>query len=420
MARPPTRDRAPTIHPRLWRRWRPALPGALRHAPPADQRGFVILLWTISFLGILAFLVVVADAGLTFMERRSMQNVADGAALAGARALLLDGETAAQADTTAFAATADGDLAENTAIASATTMEVTSRVADNAQSLFPGSPISFNEPLVAASATARVGTYVLPGPGVFCIGSFAGDVDAAHADQLLQLPNYGATVIWQLSYAQLLAGDFYDVLRFGAGEGSNPGYLDIGNQGGASQAVRECFANGSVTGLQPSEPTETGIATGPASQGLRTRLLAAQANGCYSWDEISADLQQADPDNDGLLENSFRCSPYRTQDSSVVLLPVIEGDFTSNQGAQIVDVDFVPAAGQYRLAYFWLDAEETFVNTSAGNWQFQSDTGQGQAEITGVFLGPVLTELNDVPQGSGGTVACVVGVSTGCFLQLID
>ena len=47
----------------------------------------VLLFWALSFIGILAFFVIVADAGLVFVERRSLQNVADASALAGAREL---------------------------------------------------------------------------------------------------------------------------------------------------------------------------------------------------------------------------------------------------------------------------------------------------------------------------------------------
>ncbi len=69
------------------------------------------------------------------------------------------------------------------------------------------------------------------------------------------------------------------------------------------------------------------------------------------------------------------------------------------------------------LAYYWIDAALTFQDLSAPNWKFDSPIGQ--AEIEGVFLGPFLTELQAQSSGSGGTVACVFGVSTSCFLELI-
>ena len=81
------------------------------------------------------------------------------------------------------------------------------------------------------------------------------------------------------------------------------------------------------------------------------------------------------------------------------------------------DVPVYFEAGQYTLAYYWIDAALTFQDLTAPNWKFDSPIGQ--AEIEGVFLGPFLTELQPQSTGSGGTVACVFGVSTSCFLELI-
>ena len=56
------------------------------HRLADDEQGLVLLFWAMSFIGILAFFVIVADSGLVFLERRSLQNVADASALAGASA----------------------------------------------------------------------------------------------------------------------------------------------------------------------------------------------------------------------------------------------------------------------------------------------------------------------------------------------
>ena len=101
----------------------------------------------------------------------------------------------------------------------------------------------------------------------------------------------------------------------------------------------------------------------------------------------------------------------------MVLIPVADQDFAGGQGSSTVDVHFSPAAGQYKLADFRLDAELTFQNTQSNKWKFIGP--QGQLELAGVFLSPFLTELTSNTGGSGGTVARVAGQSPGCFLELI-
>ena len=396
-----------------------------------DERGLVLIFWALSFIGLLMFLVIVADAGLVFLERRSLQNTADAAALAGARELYINGPIAGEAEAVLFASESDGDLTSNVATASGITMRVTSTVGDDAASLLADPSLGFGNPAVSATATARIGASVLPGPGVFCIGTHF-DVQSGALDiQQLQLLQLGLSHVWQIPYGDeftagtLLGGDYLTILRYGAGSGSNSGYVDIGDQGGASQAVRECFENGSPTTLQPVEPTQTGIAAGPASQGLRARLVAARDRrdnngaGCYSWDDVRASLLAADPDGDGILENEWVCSANFDQRTSIILVPVVDALFTDDTGTTDVNVYFNAAAGQYQLAYFWLDGEMTFVNTAAGNWKFAGDGGQGQVELSGVFLSRFLTELTANPR-SGGTIACVPGVSFACFLELIE
>ncbi|MCZ6706455.1 MAG: Tad domain-containing protein, partial [Chloroflexi bacterium] len=389
------------------------------------------LFWALSFIGILAFFVIVADAGLVFLERRSLQNVADASALAGARELYLAGALAGEAEAIQFASESDGDLTGNSATASNLTAQVSSTVQDDSASIFGGGFLGFGSPSVSATATARVAASVLPGPGVFCVGTHIETVTNAQTINSEQLPA-PLQFVWQLPYGDplddpplpgtLLGGDpgFYTILRFGAGSGSNAGYVDIGDEGGASQAVRRCFQYGSAQGLQAVEPTQTGISAGPAAQGLQARLQAARDpdRNCYTWEDIRTSLLAADFNDDATLEAEWRCSPYVDQNTSVVLIPVTTLLFTEGQGSSTVDIYFDGDALQYELAYFWLDAERTFADTDANRWKF--DGPQGQIEIEGVFLSPFLTELirND-GSGSGGTVACVAGQSQGCFLELI-
>ena len=66
----------------------------------ADQRGQILVLFTLAVVAMIAMVGLVIDGGSAFAQRRGQQNVADLAALAGADALL-NGQTQAQATTVA-------------------------------------------------------------------------------------------------------------------------------------------------------------------------------------------------------------------------------------------------------------------------------------------------------------------------------
>lgn len=89
---------------------------ALRH----EERGQVIVLVAVMLVGLVAVVGLVSDGGLVFAQRRDLQNVADGAALAGAMQLdedvyratgevVLD-ESAAQQAATEYLAAEGGGL----------------------------------------------------------------------------------------------------------------------------------------------------------------------------------------------------------------------------------------------------------------------------------------------------------------------
>jgi hypothetical protein len=215
-------------------------------------------------------------------------------------------------------------------------------------------------------------------------------------------------------------------LRLGGGAGSNAGYLAI-DGGGANVAVRDCFANGSSSPLEPIEPTETGIAAGPALQGFQERFEDAAVRGCMTWQEIR-DSIIASRLNPG---EGWYCSPLVNQDTAVVLIPITEEDFTDTQGLTVVNVDdnqFGPEA-PYLLAFFWIDRDLTFDMTG-NNWKYL-DTGggggpgggQGQAVISGTFIIEHPTTLGAAPgSGSGGLVDCNPSLDSTlqCFVQLVE
>jgi len=391
-----------------------------------DEDGMVILLFSLSFMALLSFLIIVADAGLVFMEKRSLQNVADASALAGARELYLSGAAAGEAEAMAFAAKSDPDLVSNTARAVPGPNEVTSKVSDSAAGLLGGSP-GFGEPEVFASATARIGAPILAGPGVFCVGVYAGLLEDERTKHAGLLATGGYSHIWDVPYDDgfgggIVSGDYHIILRYGSASGSpsNAGYLDIGAEGGANQAVRQCFEEGSQQRLTPREPTQGGVAAGPSADGLQARLEDARDRSCFEWDDIAASILAADgPDRDGVLEEEWTCSPLTSQDTAVVLVPITVQDFTSISGGTMVDIYRNGQTQQYQLAYFWVDAEQTFENVNVNQWKFAGGA-QGQGEIEGVFITSYLTELTPQASSGSGSVPCVIGESIGCFLQLID
>ena len=313
-----------------------------------DQRGLVALLWVLSFAGFLAFLAIVMEAGLLFAERRDLQNAADAGALAGGQALLL-GAAAAEADGVTWAgknqldtgtivtATAYNPIAGQT---QPTHLRVTVR--DDANHTF-GGWLKIGPDKVSATAVVQLAATELPGPGVVFLG-----VEQPEYDQKL---TFQQTNPLPDTYPLLLAqqDDYYTVMRFGAGAGSNAGYLDI-DGGGASQNVRDCLAYGSSDPLLPVEPSQTGIAAGPASQGLQIRLQAAQANNCYTWDEIRSSFNAFQAGQ----SPSWRCSPLQTQASAVVRIPIIFPEFLDQNGTQNANVFRPDGTVPYVLGYFWV------------------------------------------------------------------
>lgn len=370
-----------------------------------EETGLVALLWALGFTGLVAFLAIVVEGGLILIQRRDLQNAADAAALAGARSLVIS-DALAVSDAQVWAGKNVDALIDNEAMVFNDHKYVSATVGKNARSFF-SDWLSFGQPRVHATATARLASPRLPGPGVFCIGVERPAFLAA------QQTTAGVDLY---SFTPRPPDQYYDVLRTGAGN-SNAGYMDI-DGGGADQNVRSCFESGSQQPLQPQEQGQTGISTGPAAQGLQARLEAAQGRGCYSWDEVrqSVIAWQADP------SQPWRCSPYVSQATSVILVPILAiEDWGAIQGTTTLDLYRVGDDKPYVLAFYWLDAERTFRMTG-NNWQFQVSGGQGQAQFQGVFLITHPTTLGTPPRyfDTGGLVDCDSALSVQCFIQLVN
>ena len=401
---------------------RRALPVALGPGEPSagnprslrrDDRGFATVFFAVAIMPfILALLAIVAEVGFVMATRSDLQRTADAGALAGALQVLENPINAeVQAETTAAANYADLVTNEVTIAGN----HVTSLVHANADSLFPaGSWLSFGEPLIQAEATARAAAPRLPGPGVFCVG----------VELTTQQDAQAAQEFWGSPLEQAWAGLaplFLTQLRSGAGAGSNAGFIDIG--GPVNQNTRDCLSDGSANPVQPVEETQTGLSTGQARQGLQARLEAARDRNCFTWGEIVASIQAADSDGDGVADDgSWRCDPLSDQATAVVFIPIVDQDFTDQQGTMTITVHDLGADSTYQFAMYWIDALRTFEDIGANNWQFVTSGGQGHAEVVGVFLLDRPTVIMPPPPtgSTGGFVDCDPTAAGHCFVQLVD
>lgn len=330
-----------------------------------EQGGGLAVFWALGMFGLLAFLAIVIDGGFVAAERRQLQNAADAAALAGAQQLLADPSLAA-ADAQQWAAKNVGDLLRNEAIVSGSGLVVT--VSRRSRGLFTGK-LSLGRPEVAASASAAIVTKALPGPGVapLAIGR------SAFLNQEVQA-GQPVTLVF-------------------APPGSNAALLRISD--GGANALREAAIFGSAGPLESIEQTETGQNVGPLMQGLATRVAAAIAAGCFTYEQVVADagtpawpcgpLQAADADPGGV------------QATSVLLIPVMVEDLTEIEGLHTVHVHQT-ASGLYLVAYFWLDAEATFADPLQGAWGCAGGP-IGQCELRGRFLFGVSSALGQILPG---------------------
>jgi Flp pilus assembly protein TadG len=394
--------------------WRP-FPRTRPAELAEDEHGLVLVFFAISFLGLFAFLAIVAESGLVFLERRELQNTADAAALAGAQQLFVD-PSGAEFVAEDYAAASTPALVTNDAVVVGT--RVSQTVSRNAKSLFtPGSVLSFGEPEVTAQATARLAAARLPGPGVSCFGVSL----STHIQTQTDLAGQDV-----LAFAWADLDPVTTILRFGGGAGSNAGLIDI--EGDVNQNTRDCLREGSANALEPVEETQTGISTGQVAQALQARLEAARARtdvaggGCFSWDEIVNSIRAADADGDGIADDgSWRCHPLANQDTAVLLVPVFNEDFQDVAGTTPINLHDLGDPQPYLLTLVFVDAERTFVNTSAAHWQYRTQ-GAGQAEVIGVWLLDAPTTLHPVPLDGtgGGLVDCDQSTFLFCFTQLVD
>ena len=397
-----------------------------------EERGLAALLWVLGFTSLLAFFAIVVESGFIFVARRDLQNGVDAAALAGAQTLFLsqaaDPEVdAVNAATGQTSKNVNGLTSNNAWVTDG--VFVTANAAKDSGGVFSGS-LSFARE-VQASATARAASARLPGPGAFCVGvdtpswliarsAFEGD------------PSTSADDIDVTTLSAPILSPFLTELRLGSGAGSNAGYLAIDGTG--ANLVRDCFASGSVTPLEVTEPSETGIATGPALQGLQTRIEAATARswsagpyvgrGCLTWPDVRDSILWSRDTFNNPTQN-WPCSPLEDQATTVILIPIVNEEFKNISGNTDVSVDGTTLGSDapYLMSFYWIDKDQTFDTTDPNNWKFLTSGGQGQMVINGVFIFQHATTLGLSPgDGSGGIVNCdpTLDSTLRCFVQLVE
>jgi len=355
-------------------------------------------------LFILAILAVVVETSAVYIQRRNLQNAADAAALAGAQEL--NGYAASEAPAIAAAeAYADENLPDLLAVSAVVSEEYTQvqvQVQKKAATAFAGW-LSFGEPTVSAKATARIASFNI----IRCVVPIAVQ-DTAYFEGTDNYPEDPITNPPPLVGLKL-------AVNGGPDGTSNTGLVDLG-PGNSADPIR----SGSGCGLAPLIDTKPGGTIGDVNNGLTDRLKAAQATGCYTWEDVQPPVVTG--------EATWRCKPENQysdgiQRSAVVLLPVLAIDIVE-PGRE--DVPIVQLSnGQFLLAYFWVSGEDTY-DTSKNSWECKIKSGQDKCIVYGRFImnQPVDLDVFDPDRCPGGNIEdCIIEFdpeATTKIVQLID
>ena len=129
-----------------------------------DARGSVGLFWVLGFVPMLSFFAIVSETGFVDSERRSLQNAADAAALAGVQTLSA-GPGQAIADAQIWADKNVDGLLVNEAAVSADGTQLTVRLRRAPGAIFSGE-LSLGASEVEATATAAIAVQVVDFEGL--------------------------------------------------------------------------------------------------------------------------------------------------------------------------------------------------------------------------------------------------------------
>ncbi|MGE0598645.1 MAG: pilus assembly protein TadG-related protein [Dehalococcoidia bacterium] len=369
-------------------RWRPRR---------AESGQSIVTVALMSFF-LLAILAVVVESSAVYFQRRNLQNTADAAALAGAQSL-----TGLQASESVAIAAAQDYIAKNIDGATYPTPDVTDNytqirvvVKKKSATAFAGW-LSFGQPEVAASATARIAAPLLPGPGVVPLA--------------IDLPTYDACID---------GGECTGItLKEFSGNNDVPkrnyGFLDLGGQGGGNNEICNYIKGGATVPIMDPDRAEPGDKNGMRDC-LAARLEAAESNNCLTIGQVL--------DGDGSL--LWRCNPLGgaargangfadIQPTAVIIIPVVQDFDEGGCNAFNNCVNIIGEGDELRTFAFFL-IDRTTVNTVNGvgptctngnngnGGKGKGGNGQpnGQCWITGQFLqtwaAPVSTQF-ELPTG---------------------
>ena len=329
----------------------------------------------ILLVGVFTIFAVALDVGAAWTQRRNMQNVADAAALAGAQALdsTPTGANGAKAIALEYVAKNVSNLAAEPMVTfnEGVWTEITVVVAKESPSFFLAN-FGIGDHDLAAKATARIASPLLPGPGV---------VPLAVAQEAIE---YGTSVTIKVRAPNSNTGNF--------------GFLDFGSGGSdLCRFIRE----GSDTPVKDPQDSEPGnVSSIRNTDCLPRRLIAARANACLTFSETVEVI-------DGKEFVRPECNPLEgaglgsfpdyadTQPTAIILVPVI----TTWDGCNgHCSLDVVGEGTTLREFAFFLVDESTVFGPDPTCRQ----GGQNQCLITGRFIefhyAPVSTRY-DLPTG---------------------
>ncbi len=303
------------------------------------ESGQMLILFVLALGVLLGFVAMSVDVGLILHERRSLQNAADAAALAGAIELP-ESQTLAGSKAQEWAENNGIDLGagdEITITVDPVTNAVDVEVTREASFIF-GRALGLTTVDVHASATARIGSP----------SSLAGLVpfgvleDQVKFDGTLTTLKYDASDPTKGNFGPVkIDGDGARVHRDGVMYGSTSSLC------GASQP--SC--------VDPSANTQTGNMVGPTRTGVKYRFNQTTSD-CDDFDEVLI------PRGDGSYNVNGACNPWAEGSTSqlLVLVPVID-KFPAGTSTSVTVLKF---------AAFFLES----INKCSGS----------NCEITGTFV----------------------------------
>ncbi len=335
------------------------------------------MLVTVALLSVVLFMLaaIATETSLIWIQRRNLQNAADGAALAGAQQLP-GNPSAAVADAQAWAAKNVTTLASFEAQVLDSNRAIRVTVRKPADTIF-GNWFGYGGFTITAKAAARVAQPLLPGPGV---------VPLAVDDAAFACASAGGCTTVALKQWSENNDDPRSSYQLVDVDGRGIAGVEAGSVGGSRNPITD-----------PVDQ-QTGNTGRSLAEGLAYRMQAAAANGCLTWEQVAPGGVLNDRCNPLTQAARGRLAAYpEAQPTAVIVIPVISAFCQGN-----CDLDIVGAGSEPRLfAFFWIDWSQTEPRCRAqGSGGGRGDgLPPGQCEIVGRFIlehrAPISTYVQD-------------------------